>query len=220
MGLITVALLSGCRDDFDPDGRAVEATLELVGYPVPLGVDPPSATPQPFAAGLGHREWNEVVPVLPFPLPRPLDQGSDCLTGVKVTVRVSSGDYIEYGPCRRPREIEPLRRTLQRMLRRRLVAEQAEARYPVGARLESQSGEAVSVRFGEEGWGEAASVIPHPLPRSAGISPKAGCRTGFYKVTVFVLSGDGVEYGPCGRPPEIEPLRRALLRMLRGRRPE
>jgi len=118
--------------------------------------------------------------------------------------------------------------TLERMLRRRDAAEARRGRYPVEVRLHVLSGppkfrtlETVFVKSGEQGWAQVVAAIPSPLPRpyeAYGYDYDFGCRSGYYEVTVFLLNGDQVDYGPCLRPPEVEPLRRALLRLLQQKR--
>jgi len=220
--LAAAVLLSGCGDDFDPEGRPVGVTLQPVPEPHPFGEGAQLPVQQPVVVWSPYPGWEDVASVTPSPLPRPLDQGSDCRSGLKVTVRLQNGEdsvstfeEVEYGPCRRPAELEPLRRTLERLLRRRDAAERRKGRYPVGARLAALSGPPkfrtlarVSVRFGEQGWGQVAAAIPTPLPRpyeAYGYDYDFGCRSGYYEVTVFFLNGAQAEYGPCLRPPEIDP---------------
>lgn len=116
--LAAAVLLAGCGDDFDPEGRPVGVTLQPVPEPHPFGEGAQLPAQQPVAVWSPYPGWEDVASVTPSPLPRPLDQGSDCRFGLKVTVRlqnvedsVSTSEEVEYGPCRRPAEIEPLRRT-------------------------------------------------------------------------------------------------------------
>ena len=167
--LAAAVLLSGCGDDFDPEGRPVGVTLQPVPEPHPFGEGAQLPVQQPVAVWSPYSGWEDVASVTPSPLPRPLDQGSDCRSGLKVTVRlqnvedsVSTSEEVEYGPCRRPAEIEPLRRTLERLLRRRDAAERRKGRYPVGAHLAAllgTTGSDAELENLDGGWGEQASRV-------------------------------------------------------------
>jgi len=122
-----VALLAGCGGS-NPEGRPIGATLEPVRTPYPIGFEPETRTPQPVSVWFAEPGWDRVASVIPSTLPRPLEQGKECLSGLEITVRLSTGDKLEYGPCRRPAEIEPLRRELERVLRSRLAAERGRSR--------------------------------------------------------------------------------------------
>jgi hypothetical protein len=120
LGLVVAALVAGCGgDDFDPQGRPAGVLYEIVWDPTPIGQNPDSPPPQPLLVRLGHQAWGEVRPVSPSPLPAPLDQGDECRSGHKITIRLTSAEEIEYGPCKRPEELEPLRLLLRRMLNER-----------------------------------------------------------------------------------------------------
>jgi hypothetical protein len=120
MVTLAAAALSGCRgDDFDPEASPRGVLYEILGDPTPIGLDPDVERAQPLAVRFGDRDWGKVVPLIPSPLPEPLEQSDDCRSGHKITIRLSDAEEIEYGPCRRPNELEPLRRFLLRMVRQR-----------------------------------------------------------------------------------------------------
>jgi hypothetical protein len=43
---------------------------------------------------------------LPYELPDPLDQSNDCHDGAVITLTLTSGETIAYGPCNRPAVID------------------------------------------------------------------------------------------------------------------
>jgi hypothetical protein len=118
--LVLATLASGCGgDDFDPEGSPRGVLYEILFDPTPIGLNPGVERAQPLAVRFGDQAWGRVVPVIPSPLPEPLDQGDECRSGQKITIRLSNAEEIEYGPCRRPEELEPLRRLLLRMVQER-----------------------------------------------------------------------------------------------------
>jgi hypothetical protein len=117
---VAATLAAGCGgDDFDPEGSPRGVLYEILFDPTPIGLDPTIERAQPLAVRFGDRDWEKVVLLIPSPLPEPLDQGDECRSGQKITIRLSSAEEIEYGPCRRPRELESLRLVLLRMVRDR-----------------------------------------------------------------------------------------------------
>jgi hypothetical protein len=118
--LVVAALASGCGGgDFDPEGSPRGVLYEILFDPTPIGLNPDGERAQPLAVRFGDQAWGRVVHVIPSPLPEPLDQGDECRSGQKITIRLSSAEEIEYGPCRRLKELEPLRLVLLRMVNER-----------------------------------------------------------------------------------------------------
>ena len=126
--LFLAVLAVGCGGSSVPEGTPISVRLEVVD-PAYFGV-PSIRVPQPLMMvhmNYGHAEWARVSRLLPDPLPEPVDQSSDCVSGYMVSVRLwTRAGYageVSYGPCRRPASIEPVRLLMHTLLRRRLAAE-------------------------------------------------------------------------------------------------
>jgi len=124
--LFLVVLAAGCGGSSVPEGTPLSVRLEVVD-PAYFAV-PGIRVAQPLMVHMnGYAEWARVSRLLPDPLPEPVDQGSDCVSGHMVSVRLwTRAGYageVSYGPCRRPASIEPVRLLMHTLLRRRLAAE-------------------------------------------------------------------------------------------------
>lgn len=116
-----IVFLAGCGGSKVPDGMPIAVRIEfvpsaqIVGRP---GVPSPQAlTVHNFGVG-----WDRVSSLLPETLPEPVDQGGDCYQGQVVSVRFSTKEgytgEVDYGPCRWPASIEPVRLLMGTFLRR------------------------------------------------------------------------------------------------------
>jgi hypothetical protein len=124
--LLLIGIVAGCGGSSVPEGDPFAVRLDVL--PGFFGSAQGVRAPQPLTVSMiGDVEWGRVSRLLPDPLPEPLDQGRGCASGHMVSVQLVTRDgfagEISYGPCRRPEEIEPVRRLLQTLLRRRLAAE-------------------------------------------------------------------------------------------------
>lgn len=131
--LLLMAVVAGCGGGAVPEGTPVSVRFEIVnppGWAGPPGVGPLA---QPFAVHETQSQWTRISRLLPDRLPEPVDDGTDCFSGdviasgqvVSVRVFTSGGDTreVDYGPCRWPEAIEPVRLLMHTLLRRRLAAE-------------------------------------------------------------------------------------------------
>jgi hypothetical protein len=73
---------------------------------------------QPHTVHLTDPEWVKVSRLLPEELPEPMAQGDDCVRGFTVSVRVESSAEVDYGPCRWPSAIDPLRLYMRTLVQR------------------------------------------------------------------------------------------------------
>src|SRR5207247_919251 len=69
-------------------------------HPVPEGPVPPPFVRRP--TGSGERPLASLSGSIPIPLPHPVWQGFACSFGGTMTITLSDGTRIAYGPCRRP----------------------------------------------------------------------------------------------------------------------
>lgn len=110
--------MTGCGGSAVPDGSPHSVRIEIFENPL-YGVPNVSTTPvQPYAVYESDPEWKSVSDRLPDNLPEPVDQGDECRAGQIVSVRMSSGEDVDYGPCRLPEEIEPVRALMRTLLQR------------------------------------------------------------------------------------------------------
>ena len=76
----------------------------------------PSDCPSPRAGTFQNTRptWqgDSFARLIPIPLPRPVPQPAGCTRGQLLELGLHDGRTIRYGPCRIPRSLEPLRRTL------------------------------------------------------------------------------------------------------------
>jgi hypothetical protein len=80
--------------------RGQVSSIELAQWPEPPG---PSAPPVVYSSGVS---FESVVAALPVPLPRRrFDPFTRCHVGVDLTIRLTNGASVVYGPCRRPAAI-------------------------------------------------------------------------------------------------------------------
>jgi hypothetical protein len=120
--LLLILATAGCGGSSVPKGHPVSVQVEI--FLNPFFVVPNVTWPQPFAVHAGETEWERVSRLLPDRLPEPLDKGSECppgQSGYVLSVRLSSGGDVDYGPCGWPDEIVPVR-LLMRTLQQRDVA--------------------------------------------------------------------------------------------------
>lgn len=123
--LLLALLTVGCGGSSVPEGVPASVRLDVVQAPGHFAV-PGAAFPHPLELNETAAEWDRVTRLLPDPLPEPVDQGSGCVAGQVVSVRLtseSSTGEVSYGPCRWPEEIEPVRLFMRTLLQRRLAAE-------------------------------------------------------------------------------------------------
>lgn len=102
-----------------PEGHPVSVRIEAFLNPL-YGV-PNVTRPQPFAVYEGETGWAKITGLLPDRLPEPLDKGSECevgQSGYVLSVRMSSGGDVDYGPCAWPGEIVPVRLLMRTMMQR------------------------------------------------------------------------------------------------------
>jgi hypothetical protein len=121
--LLLVIVAAGCGESSVPDGEPFSVRFEAFQNPI-FGVPNVTTTQaQPFAVYETDPDWGKVSRLLPERLPEPLDQGSECRAGHIVSVRMSSGGDVDYGPCRWPEEIIPVRLLMRTLQQRELAAE-------------------------------------------------------------------------------------------------
>lgn len=113
----TALAMAGCGGSAVPDGSPHSVRIEVFENPVYGVPNVSTKSVQPFAVYKDDPDWERVSNQLPDDLPEPVDQG-DCRAGQIVSVRMSSGEDIDYGPCRWPGEIEPVRSLMRALLQR------------------------------------------------------------------------------------------------------
>jgi hypothetical protein len=95
-----VALTAGCGGSSVPEGRPIAVRFDVVERPGPSAV-PGVRIAQPLTVHEIDAEWARVSRLLPDPLPEPVDQGSNCLSGHLVSVRLANRDgfagEVNYG---------------------------------------------------------------------------------------------------------------------------
>jgi hypothetical protein len=125
VAVLVVLLSAGCGGSSVPEGTPISVRFEVVAA---IGLyGPRGAVPQPLTVHETDSDWRRISRLLPKPLPKPVDQGSDCVSGQVVSVRLStksaaSGE-VDYGPCRWPKSIDPVRLFMHTLLQRRVAAE-------------------------------------------------------------------------------------------------
>lgn len=116
--LLGALAVTGCGGSAVPEGSPHSVRIEIFEDPV-YGVPNVNKTPvQPWAVYKQDPEWEQVKSQLPDDLPEPVDQGDDCRAGQVISIRMSSGKDVDYGPCRWPDEIEPIRALMRTLLKR------------------------------------------------------------------------------------------------------
>lgn len=122
--ILAALAVTGCGGSAVPEGSPHSVRIEIFQNPL-YGAPNVSTTPvQPYAVYKQNREWERVSSRLPDELPEPVDQGDDCRAGQIVSVRMSSGAEVDYGPCRWPQEIEPVRALMRTLLQRERARQQ------------------------------------------------------------------------------------------------
>lgn len=81
--------------------------------PIPEGPSSPTFLRQPDKK---ERSLSKIAHAIPSPLPRDVWQGFGCDIGGNVVVEIRDGSEIRYGPCRRPEQIQDLRREMLQAL--------------------------------------------------------------------------------------------------------
>ncbi len=122
--LLLVIVVAGCGESSVPEGSPVGVRIETFFNPI-YGV-PNLTWPQPLAVYPGDPNWERVSRLLPDPLPQPVDGGSDCEVGESgraISVRMSSGGDVDYGPCGWPEQIVPVRLLMTTLLQRAVAVE-------------------------------------------------------------------------------------------------
>jgi hypothetical protein len=101
----TVVLLLLCCTSGVPVDIPVDLSEVTRVHIEPLPEGPPAAA---FTKSPGQfdRPLAEILPYIPQPLPAPIRQ--ICTVGGSLTISLSEGRQIVYGPCKRPLEIERL----------------------------------------------------------------------------------------------------------------
>jgi hypothetical protein len=92
----------------EPKPWRVEQIRSVVAQPWPEG--PLTVTASNKAGPTGAILLSSIIQFIPSPLPSPLPQ--TCGVGALVTITLSDGQTINYGPCDRPGSIEELRRRM------------------------------------------------------------------------------------------------------------
>jgi hypothetical protein len=123
-----LALAAGCGGSGVPEGEPISVRIDVVQGPGIFGNAQGISIAQPLKVDQSNAEWARVSRLLPDSLPEPVDQGSDCVSGglivsVRLATRAAITGEVDYGPCRWPEEIEPVRLLMHTLLRRRLAAE-------------------------------------------------------------------------------------------------
>jgi hypothetical protein len=111
--MLTIAVVfAACNGAFFDGGPPVDVNrsdIKSVGiYPYPEGVSLPPFTRKPGAVF----RLESILDKIPTPLPAPVYQGFRCeqgnyFIGVLI-IALNDGRSVEYGPCRRPGELDPL----------------------------------------------------------------------------------------------------------------
>jgi len=121
-----VVLAAGCSGSSVPEGIPIAVRVEVVQSAGHFG-NPNVRSAQPLSVYNTDADWTRVSRLLPDRLPEPVDQGSDCASGLMVSVRLATKEEltgeVNYGPCCWPKQVEPVRLLMHTLLRRKFAAE-------------------------------------------------------------------------------------------------
>lgn len=101
-GFLIITFFAACTSR-PPIPISIDQVSEVRIMPRPEGSPPPT-----FRRTLngGDRSLSEIARYIPRPLPQPIPQ--TCVLGGDLTIALTDGREIVYGPCKRPIEIERL----------------------------------------------------------------------------------------------------------------